>query len=139
VFWQMGGLGPFTGQFGHYFVYAPADKLEARDYGVSRYGMEVQRLLDVLNKHLEGKTYLVGEEYTIADIICYPWCRAIKKGYKNSAAQLTGYDFLSMGIYTNVLQWMDRLEQRPGVERGVTVCSNGVPKPWLEPANAEKK
>lgn len=38
VYWQMGGFGPFCGQFGHFMVYAPADKLQARDYGVSRYG-----------------------------------------------------------------------------------------------------
>lgn len=38
VYWQMGGFGPFCGQFGHFFVYAPADKFEARDYGASRYG-----------------------------------------------------------------------------------------------------
>jgi GST-like protein len=38
IYWQMGGFGPFCGQFGHFMVYAPADKVEARNYGVSRYG-----------------------------------------------------------------------------------------------------
>jgi GSH-dependent disulfide-bond oxidoreductase len=38
VYWQMGGFGPFCGQFGHFFVYAPGDKVETRDYGVARYG-----------------------------------------------------------------------------------------------------
>jgi GST-like protein len=71
----MGGQGPMTGNYGHFMVYAPADKVEARNYGVARYGMEVQRLCDVLEKHLaEGnKTYLVGEQYTIADMMCFPW------------------------------------------------------------------
>jgi hypothetical protein len=50
VFWQMANQGPMTGNFGHFFVYAPADKGEARDYGAARYGMETQRLCDVLDK-----------------------------------------------------------------------------------------
>lgn len=53
-----------TGNFGHFFVYAPADKSAARDYGVARYGMEVMRLTDVLNKHLATRTYLVGKNRT---------------------------------------------------------------------------
>lgn len=68
LFWQMGGQGPMTGNFGHFMVYAPAEKVETRNYGVSRYGMEVQRLCSVLDRHLEGKTFIVGEEYTIADM-----------------------------------------------------------------------
>ena len=46
-----------TGNFGHFFVYAPADKVETRDYGVARYGMEVQRLTDVLDKHLQVRLH----------------------------------------------------------------------------------
>jgi GST-like protein len=53
-----------TGNFGHFFVYAPPDKGAARDYGVARYGMEVMRLTDVLNKHLATRTYLVGNNRT---------------------------------------------------------------------------
>ena len=82
MFWQMGGQGPFSGQFGHFFVYAPPDKLETRDYGVSRYGMEVQRLCSLLDNHLATRSYLVGEEYTIADIMCFPWFHQIMVGYK---------------------------------------------------------
>ncbi|KAJ3337600.1 hypothetical protein HDU93_000796 [Gonapodya sp. JEL0774] len=63
VFWQMAGM-----------VYAPADKVEARNYGVARYGMEVLRLCDVLEHHLaDGRTYLLGDEYSIADIMIFPW------------------------------------------------------------------
>ncbi|KAJ3339124.1 hypothetical protein HDU93_008608 [Gonapodya sp. JEL0774] len=70
VFWQVGGQGPMTGNYGHFMVYAPGDKGQARDYGVARYGMEVQRLCDVLDKHLsDGRQYLVGDEYTIADMM----------------------------------------------------------------------
>jgi glutathione S-transferase len=57
-----------TGNFGHFFVYAPPDKHEAREYGASRYGMEVQRISDMIEKHLaEGnKTWIVGNEYSVA-------------------------------------------------------------------------
>jgi len=72
VFWQMAGQGPMTGNYGHFMVYAPADKVETRNYGVARYGMEVQRLCSVLENHLEGRTYIVGEEYSIADIVVCP-------------------------------------------------------------------
>ncbi|RHY15017.1 hypothetical protein DYB32_010797, partial [Aphanomyces invadans] len=75
LFWQMGG------NFGHFFVYAPADKGAARDYGVARYGMETQRLCSVLDKHLEGKTYLVGEEYSVADMVVFPWANQLDTGY----------------------------------------------------------
>jgi GST-like protein len=53
-----------TGNFGHFFCYAPADKGAARDYGVARYGMEVMRLTDVLDKHLATRTYLVGKNHS---------------------------------------------------------------------------
>jgi GST-like protein len=66
AFWQMAGQGPMTGNFGHFFVYAPADKCETRSYGAARYGMEVQRLCHVLDTHLATRTYIVGEEYSIA-------------------------------------------------------------------------
>ena len=74
-----------SGNFGHFFVYAPASKLETRDYGVARYGMEVQRLCHVLNSHMEGRTFIVGEEYSIADIICFPWFHQLRVGYKHSS------------------------------------------------------
>merc|ERR1712151_428080 len=87
MFWQMAGHGPMTGNFGHFMVYAPADAVDARNYGVSRYGMEVQRLADVLERHLAGygdfkgsaglrqegpREYLVGGAYSIADMACFP-------------------------------------------------------------------
>ncbi len=131
VFWQMGGQGPFTGQFGHFFVYAPADKAETRDYGTARYGMEVQRLCDVLDKHLAGRNYLVGDEYTLADILIFPWFNQLRIGYKHGSGVGAG-DFLSIEQYKNVNAWADRILERPAVQRGITVChwADGA-KPWL--------
>ena len=138
VFWQMGGQGPFCGQFGHFFVYAPGDKFETREYGTARYGMEVQRLMDVMDKHLHGKSYLVGEEYTLADIICYPWVRQIRIGYPHKSG-IKANEFLSIDKYSNLLAWADRIAARPAVVRGVQVngwSDANSPKPWLVAASS---
>eukprot|EP00755_Sulcionema_specki_P027137 Sspe_Gene.1747::Locus_581_Transcript_2_3_Confidence_0.400_Length_943::g.1747::m.1747/K11209/yghU, yfcG; GSH-dependent disulfide-bond oxidoreductase len=112
-----------TGNFGHFFVYAPEDKCEARNYGVSRYGMEVQRLCDVLDKHLEGREYILGDEYTIADMAIFPWAHQVIRegGYKHS----TGIDaatFLKTSQYKNMCAWHAKILKRPAVERGLKVC-----------------
>jgi len=69
LMWQMAGLGPMTGQYGHFNVYAP----EKIDYAIDRYTREVQRLLGVLDRRLAGRAFIAGEEYTIADMAAYPW------------------------------------------------------------------
>jgi GST-like protein len=69
LFWQMGGLGPMTGQNHHFSQYAP----EKIQYPIDRYVKETSRLYAVLNKHLsDGREFIAGE-YTIADMACYPW------------------------------------------------------------------
>jgi GSH-dependent disulfide-bond oxidoreductase len=138
LFWQMGGLGPFVGQFGHFFSYAPAEKVETKDYGVARYGMEVQRLCSLLDQHLEGRRYMVGDEYTLADIMIFPWYQALRMGYKHSSG-ITAKEFLSIDQYKNANAWAERIFERPAVQRGITVChfSDGA-KPWLKPKADEK-
>lgn len=132
IYWQMGGFGPMCGQFGHFFVYAPPDKIETRNYGVARYGMEVQRLCSVLDQHLAGKTYLVNEEYTIADMVIFPWFHQLLNGYKH-ASGIAARDFLTVDQYTNAVAWAERLKARPAVQRGLQVCDwSGVGKPWLQ-------
>lgn len=138
VFWQMATQGPMTGNFGHFFVYAPADKIETRNYGVARYGMEVQRICDVLDKHLEGKEFIVGNEYTIADIMILPWFDQLRTGYIHTSG-VAAKDFLSIDKYTNSNRWADKLLSRPQVQRGMEVCLNGVGKPWLEQQNDSSK
>lgn len=129
LFWQMGGLGPMCGNFGHFMVYAPDDKVETRDYGVARYGMEVQRLCSVLDQHLSTRNYLVGEEYSIADMASFPWFNQLRIGYKHSSG-ITAKDFLSIDQYKHANAWADRIAERPAVKRGLLVCSGGVGKPW---------
>ena len=122
-----------TGNFGHFFVYAPEDKCETRDYGTARYGMEVQRLCDVLDKHLAGKTYVVNEEYSLADMMILPWFAQLRTGYPHSAG-IKAREFLGVDRYVNANAWADRCMEREAVKRGMQVnqWGNPHPKPWLE-------
>lgn len=145
LFWQVGGQGPMTGNFGHFKVYAPDHEVEARDYGVARYGMEVQRLCSVLELHLGGlgdfsgmknvtqgpREFLVGGSYSIADMACFPWVYMLYgKGY-NRPGQPDAKDFLGLQRYPQLKAWVDRIAARPAVQRGIRVCA-GSPKPWLK-------
>mmetsp|Transcript_171019 Transcript_171019/g.548023 ORF Transcript_171019/g.548023 Transcript_171019/m.548023 type:complete len:312 (+) Transcript_171019:56-991(+) len=146
LFWQVGSQGSMTGNFGHFMVYAPPGQVDARNYGVARYGMEVQRLLDVLERHLAGigdfrgspgrcasgpRTFLVGEAYSVADMACLPWVLMLRGTGYDRPGQPRARDFLGLGRYPNVSAWVDRLASRPAVQRGMRVCA-GSPKPWLK-------
>jgi len=137
VMWQMGGQGPIFGNFGHFFAYAP-DNID-RDYGVYRFGMDAKRLCHVIETHLQGKTYLVGEQYTLADIALFPWFHAFRTGYTRPDG-LDANKFLSfIEDYPNIQDWIDRIKDRPAVVRGLQVNSySGVAKPWLQ-GDATKK
>ena len=91
--------------------------------------MEVMRLSDVLNNHLATRTYLVGEEYSIADIMCFPWYYCLKIFAPPNGVKI--FDYLGMDRYTHVNAWIHRIAARPAVQRGLNVCqlSKG-PKPW---------
>jgi len=122
LFWQVGGQGPMTGNFGHFMVYAPPDKKDARSYGTARYGMEVQRLCSVLETHLATRKYMVGEEYTIADMAIFPWFNHLRVGYKHKSG-IGAAEFLSVDKYVHANAWADRILERPAVKKGITVCS----------------
>lgn len=132
VMWQIAGQGPMTGNFGHFFVYAPDDQGPAREYGVSRYGMEVQRLCSTLDQHLRDNDgdYICGHNYTIADMIIFPWFDLIrKKGYTHHSG-VAARNFLNVAQYKHANAWADHLCSRVEVQRGMLVC-RGVGKPWL--------
>jgi len=112
LFWQMGS-GPFLGGgFGHFYAYAP-EKLE---YAIDRYAMEAKRQLDVLNRNLADREYLVGSEYTIADMANYPWYGALVLNNLYGAAA-----FLDVASYENVVRWAKHIGARPAVQRGERV------------------
>jgi len=112
LFWQMGSAPFLGGGFGHFYSYAP-EKIE---YCFDRFAMEVKRQLDVLDQHLEGKEFICGDEYSIADIAIWPWYGAVVLNRVYEAA-----DFLSAHTYKNVCRWAKSIDQRPAVKRGMMV------------------
>lgn len=108
LFWQMGGVGPMFGQFGHFYKYAP-EKIE---YGINRYSTEAKRLLGVLEQRLEGRQYIMGDDYTLADIATWPWVRCLSVFYSAGEA-------LGLASFKNVTQWLARCEARPASKAGL--------------------
>ncbi len=107
LFWQTGNQGPMMGQHSHFFNYAPDE--ERHGYGRQRYERESHRCLSVLDQRLQGRQWLVGEEYTIADMINFPWVLIAK------AMQLPLDD------YPNLVRWRQAVKERPAVQRGVAL------------------
>lgn len=113
LFFQVGGIGPMFGQFGHFFKYA-VDKCD-HPYPLERYTNESKRLLGVLDKHLEGRQFLVGEQYTIADMSIVTWVNGVRVHYKAE-------EKLELNKFTNVTAWVKRILDRPKTQKGLTVC-----------------
>ena len=122
LMWQMGGMGPMLGQFGHFYKFA-ADKT-SDDYAKDRYTAEARRLLGVLDKHLDGKDYVAAGEYTIADMAIWPWYGNLVLGNLYDAAE-----FLQVDSYTNVVRWAKMLEAREAVQRG-KIVNRGWGEEW---------
>jgi len=112
LFWQMGAAPYLGGGFGHFYAYAP-EKLE---YPINRYTMEVKRQLDVLDRHLANSRYMVGADYTIADIAIAPWYGRTVRGESYEAGE-----FLDVGTYKHVIRWADEVMERPAFRRGQMV------------------
>lgn len=104
LFWQVGGLGPMSGQCFHFRKYATV-KIQ---YGIDRYTQEVTRLYGVMERRLQDRQFLAGE-YSIADIACFPWVRQ----WKELAQDLT--------VFPHLTDWLRRIGDRPAVQRGVIV------------------
>jgi GST-like protein len=115
LMWQMGGLGPMLGQAHHFRIYAP----EKIDYAIARYTNEARRLYGVLDARLANSDYLAGDDYTIADMAAFPWCRS---------ANNQGVDW---GDYPHAKRWFDAIAARPAVQRGVEVLA-AQRKPLLD-------
>jgi len=119
LFWQMGSAPFLGGGFGHFYAYAPV-KIE---YAIDRFTMEVKRQLDVLDRHLADHAYMIGDEYTIADMAIWPWYGGLVLGELYSAAE-----FLQVQDYTHVNRWARAIAERSAVKRGR--CVNRV---WGKP------
>ena len=112
LFWQVGAAPYLGGGFGHFYAYAPT-KMQ---YPIDRFAMETKRQLDVLDKRLSQHDYIVGDEYTIADIAIWPWYGGLVKGLMYNAAE-----FLSVHEYTHVVRWANQIAERPAAKRGPMV------------------
>lgn len=111
LMWQMAGAPFIGGGFGHFYNYAPV-KIE---YAIDRYSMETKRLVDVLDKHLaDGRKFVCGEQYTIADMAIWPWIGNLALGRLYGKAN----EFLQMESYKHVCDWATRISERPAVKRG---------------------
>lgn len=111
LMFQMGGLGPMSGQFGFFFSFAGKDIEDKRP--LERYTNEVKRLLNVLEKHLQNRDWLV-DDYSIADMSVGPWLICLEKFY--NASEITGLSKLK-----NVSAYMDRFSARPAVKSGLNI------------------
>ena len=112
LFWQVGNQGPMGGQHSHFFNYAPPLKDKGHEYSVNRYKGEFERSLAVLNIRLHGRAYILGNEYTIVDMISFPWAFIAK----------------SMGVslddFPNIADWRSRIKTRPAVKNAINLYKN---------------
>ena len=107
LFWQMGGLGPMSGQNNHFSQYA----LEKIPYAIDRYRNEVNRLYGVLNKKLAGRDFIAGE-YSIADMACYPWIVP----YERQGQKLEDFPHLK--------RWFEAIHARPATVKAYELAKS---------------
>ena len=112
LMWQMGGLGPMFGQVGFFNKFAGKDFEDKRPR--DRYVAESARLLRVLDEHLQGRAWVLGEDYSIADIAIFPWVRNLVGFYE--AGALVGFE-----RFKQVQRVLDAFAARPAVQRGLQI------------------
>ncbi|MGV2895759.1 glutathione S-transferase N-terminal domain-containing protein [Achromobacter sp. AGC78] len=112
VMFQMGGIGPMFGQLGFFHKFAGKDYEDKRP--LERYVAESKRLLAVLDQRLEGRDWVMGDEYTVADIAILPWVRNLVGFYDAS-------DLVEFSRFKNVARVLEAFVARPAVVRGLTI------------------
>ncbi|MEM7614186.1 MAG: glutathione S-transferase C-terminal domain-containing protein [Pseudomonadota bacterium] len=112
LMFQMGGVGPMFGQLGFFHKFAGKDIEDPRPK--KRYVDEAHRLLNVLEGRLEGRDWIMGDDYTIADIAIFPWVRGLKVFYE--AGDLVGLDKMP-----RVNAWLDKAIARPASQTGLNI------------------
>src|ERR1700726_1160748 len=135
VFFQMAAVGPMFGQVGYFYKFAGKDIADKRP--LQRFCDETKRLLGVVETRLEGRHWIMGDEYSIADIALFGWMRALIGFY--GARELVDFDSLEL-----VPAWLERGLARPAVQRGLDIPKRGgIPyrrglarKSHVIPANA---
>ena len=112
VMFQMGGVGPMFGQLGFFHKFAGKDYEDKRPR--DRYVAESKRLLGVLEQRLAGRAWIMGDDYTVADIAVFPWVNNLVGFY--GAGDLVGW-----GDFANVQRVLDSFRARPAVQRGLNI------------------
>jgi len=105
VFWQMANQGPKSGECGHFRRLE--DSKGDQSYAVRRFTDEVNRMYGVLNNQLRSQRYLTGGEYSIADMICYPWT----VNWKGQGQDIAEFPYFA--------RWQAELAARPALQRGM--------------------
>jgi GST-like protein len=105
LMFQMGSVGPMLGQAHHFLRFAP----EVIPYAIERYSKEANRIYGVLETRLNGRAWLAGDEYSIADIATYPW--------------IARHDWQGIDLkkFPTLKDWFERISARPAVQRGMEV------------------
>ncbi len=116
LMWQMGGVGPMFGQLGFFTIFAGKDYEDKRPR--ERYVAESRRLLGVLNARLKGRRWIMGDDYSIADIAVFPWVRNLLERYK--AGELVGIQ-----DFPEVTRVLAAFLARPAVQRGLGIPGRG--------------
>jgi GST-like protein len=115
VIWQMANQGPKLGECGHFRRLG--DKQGDQSYAVRRFSDEAHRLYGVLNNRLYDRRYVAGDEYTIADMICYPWT----VNWQGQGLDIEEFKYFQ--------RWFEEVGARPAVQRGLAVGADLAPNP----------
>ncbi|WP_176083776.1 glutathione S-transferase C-terminal domain-containing protein [Martelella sp. HB161492] len=113
LMFQMAGVGPMFGQFGHFYKFA-ADKVANNPYPTERYSNETRRLLGVLEQRLAERRFIMGDVYTIADIAIFPWVRGLTSAYDAA-------EHLGLAEFANVNLWLGRCLDRPASQKALNI------------------
>ena len=111
LIWQMANQGPKSGECGH-FRRLSADDAGDQSYAIRRFTDEVNRLYGVLNNRLYDRRYLAGDQYTIADMISYPWC----VNWEGQGQNIEEFPYFK--------RWFEELGARPALVRGMEAGSD---------------
>ena len=112
VFFQMAGIGPMFGQVGFFYKFAGKAIEDKRP--LERYANESKRLMGVLETRLKDRQWIMGDDYTIADIAIFPWVRTLRDFYE--ADEVIGFS-----DFPAVTSWLDRCLARPASQKGLTI------------------
>ncbi len=122
LMWQMGGLGPMLGQNHHFQHYAP----ERIPYAIDRYVKETNRLYGVLDKRLAGRDFILGKQYSIADMAAYPWIIPERQGQ-------------DLADFPDLARWHAAIKARPGTARAYARAKEVNPAPRSPVTDEQRK